>query len=508
MSIRGKLLIAFLGITLLMAGLAVLGLSTLKQANDRTRQLVSDQERIAVYTEIDTALATLTMMTFAATAFDVEDSKTADFTWLKAPAGSLTSRMGDLQILVGRSIRRFENIDPTSAEVLKDVRKGLQALAPMIARIQNVREDGNQAEMKRLAHKDIAPITMRLQRDVFTAKREIESVMAERARETGVAYETARHRTTGIAAIAVGIALLLGYLISSSIIWPVRHISDALDRISRGMFDTHAQVPNRDEFGALAQGVTDMSAELAELYDRVDAQKTQLENWNSKLEDKVRRQVDELQRTNRLRRYLPKSVAQMITDAGNETDVLSSQRREVSVLFADLRGFTAFSGATPPDRVIAALNRFHETVGPLIEAHGGTLERFLGDGLVVLFNAPLTCDNPAEKALDLAEAMQAAFHPAMAPFQSGALQLGLGVGIASGTATLGQIGFEGRLDYAAIGTVPNLAARLCDHAVDGQILLCETTSRQTNRAIHALPPLSLKGIGPRVLAFEPVQQSL
>lgn len=244
------------------------------------------------------------------------------------------------------------------------------------------------------------------------------------------------------------------------------------------------------------------SERLGTLYNEVEGQRAELAEWNTALEDRVATQVDQIERTSRLRRFLPAQVADLIVGAEDGEDMLGSRRGEVTVLFADLRGFTAFSNAVPPEQVIEALNAFHASSGPLIEARGGTLERFLGDGLMVLFGAPLPLENAADNAVALAKDMQEAFRPALEPFQTRDNSLGLGIGIATGIATLGQIGFEGRLDYSAIGPAPNLAARLCDHARDGQILLCEATARRVDAPVAPAGPFHLKGIGEGVPAFE------
>ena len=243
-----------------------------------------------------------------------------------------------------------------------------------------------------------------------------------------------------------------------------------------------------------------MSRQLGTLYDEVEAQKTQLEGWNVELEDKVAAQVTEIERTNRLRRFLPGQVAELIT--GSETEALATRRGEVTVLFADLRGFTGFANQAPPQQVVAALNAFHAACGPLIEARGGTLERFLGDGVMVLFGAPLPVEDPAGRAVALAQDMKVAVREAMAPFRKGDKPLGLGIGIGTGAATLDQIGFEGRMDYSAIGPAPNLAARLCDTAVDGQILISHATAWQVDLDMKPAGPFDLTGIGPEVAAFE------
>lgn len=217
---------------------------------------------------------------------------------------------------------------------------------------------------------------------------------------------------------------------------------------------------------------------IKSLHDRVEAQKRELAEWNRTLEEKVADQLEKIERTNRLRRFLPGPVAERIVASDDEADLLTSQRDDVSVLFADLRNFTSFSEKAEPERVIALLNAYHAFSGPLIDLYEGTLERFLGDGIVVLFNAPIPCDNPVGRALDLAHELHSGFRAAILPYISENEDVGLGIGIAYGIATLGRIGYERRFDYAAIGPVSNMAARLSDLALDGQTLIEED-------AVHA-----------------------
>ena len=278
----------------------------------------------------------------------------------------------------------------------------------------------------------------------------------------------------------------------------------ALGKLSKGGFDERISVPNRDELGELAHHVNQTSEKLGNLYEQVESQKSQLSEWNAALEMRVAEQVEEIERTNRLKRFLPAQVATMIVGASDEEDVLRTRRAEITVLFADLRGFTAFATAATPDQVIEVLNTLHGTCGPLVEARGGTVERFLGDGLMVLFGAPVPLENAAQRAVDLAQDMQSRVREAMAPFKAGAdgRSLGLGIGIATGAATMGQIGFEGRRDYSAIGPAPNLAARLCEIAKDGQILISHATAWQVEGEMVPAGPFDLKGIGSDIAAFE------
>jgi DNA-binding response OmpR family regulator len=208
---------------------------------------------------------------------------------------------------------------------------------------------------------------------------------------------------------------------------------------------------------------------LKVLYEQVQRQSDELAVWNQTLELRVSTQVAELERMAQLKRFLSPPIAEMVISSGDES-ALESHRRDVAVVFCDLRGFTAFSEVAEPEEIMAMLRDYHARLGPLIHQAEGTLERFLGDGLLVLFNDPLPCSEPALRAVRMALAMRDEMAALTGIWARRGYDLGFGVGIAQGYATLGRIGFEGRTDYTDIGAVPNLAARLCGAAGNGQIL--------------------------------------
>ncbi len=240
------------------------------------------------------------------------------------------------------------------------------------------------------------------------------------------------------------------------------------------------------------------------LHDLAQAQRHELAAWNETLERRVAEQVREIERIGRLRRFLPPEVADLVVAEGN--GALQSRRAEITVLFSDLRGFTAFAEAQPPAEVMAALAAYHGMAIPLIQAHGGTLERFLGDGLVVLFNAPVRCPDPERRAVRLATALCSGFSDALRGWnvEDGSGRIGIGIGIAHGPATVGPIGFRDRLDYAAIGSVPNLAARLSAAAADGQILIdaATATAIEATTPFECLGPSTIKGFPTPLSIFE------
>jgi adenylate cyclase len=220
---------------------------------------------------------------------------------------------------------------------------------------------------------------------------------------------------------------------------------------------------------------------IKELHDTVQAQAKQLAQWNQTLEQRVADQLAEIARMDRLTRFLSPQIAKLVLSSGSES-VLESHRREITVVFCDLRGFTAFSETAEPEEVIQVLREYHATLGKLIHQYEATLERFAGDAIMVWFNDPLPCPDPSERAVRMAVDMRASVAELATKWRKHGHELGFGVGIAQGYATLGRIGFEGRFDYAAIGTVVNLAARLCGEAVNGQILI----ERKVHAAIEAL----------------------
>ncbi len=197
----------------------------------------------------------------------------------------------------------------------------------------------------------------------------------------------------------------------------------------------------------------------------------QVAAWNSELEARVAAQVQEVERFSLMRRFVPPQLVEVMAAGG--TSMLQSHRAEITVLFCDLRGFTSFAERSEPEDVMAVLQEMHDAVGPLIFEQGGTLSQFTGDGMMVFFNDPIPCDQPELRAVVLALGMRDATERLADEWRRRGHELRLGVGIATGYATCGQIGFEGRFEYTAIGTVVNLAARLCDEAQGGEVLAAE-----------------------------------
>ena len=264
----------------------------------------------------------------------------------------------------------------------------------------------------------------------------------------------------------------------------------------------------KDELRLLLAFSSQLGAALAnaQLFDTVQAQAAQLSESNKTLEQRVQDQLAQLERLGRLKRFFSPQLAEMIVSGGAD-DPLRTHRREITVVFLDLRGFTAFAEVSEPEEVMSVLREYHAEMGKRILEHGGTLERFAGDGMMVFFNDPVRVPNPAERAIRMALAMRERVRDLTTKWRSFGYKLGFGVGIAHGYATIGGIGFEGRLDYAAIGTVANLASRLCDEAKADQILVSQRVRGMLGDLVQVEPvgELTLKGFHSAITAHNILQ---
>ncbi|MDP3691536.1 adenylate/guanylate cyclase domain-containing protein [Bradyrhizobium sp.] len=250
----------------------------------------------------------------------------------------------------------------------------------------------------------------------------------------------------------------------------------------------------------LASAHSTVQQQAAKLQEQTD----ELKNWNRSLEERVEKQLGEIERIRRLERFLPPQVAQLIASSDGHDSLLDSHRREVTVVFCDLRGFTAFTETTEPEEAMNVLREYHAALGELIFRYEGTLDRYAGDGVMILFNAPIQFPDHVQRAVKMAVEMRDAIGALTQKWRNRGHSLGFGVGVALGYATLGQIGYEQRLEYAAIGSVTNLASRLCDEAKAGQVVVSQRVFGMVEAYVEGrqLEDLTLKGFNHPILAVE------
>jgi adenylate cyclase len=256
-----------------------------------------------------------------------------------------------------------------------------------------------------------------------------------------------------------------------------------------------------DDFLAKPVNWAELFARVKRLL-QVKALQDEIQQLNTKLEQRVREQVAQLERLSRMKRFFSRAVAEAIVAGGEE--LLEPHRREITAVFLDLRGFTSFTDRADPDDVLELLRAYHATLGRTVDEFGGTLEHFAGDGVMIFFNDPIEVDNPAERAIRMALALQRAFNPIAEAWLKLGHEVGLGIGIAQGDTTLGVIGFEQRWEYAAIGNVPNLAARLCGAAHAGEIIVDLQTEQDIVHIADTefVGALTLRGFQQPVPAFK------
>jgi class 3 adenylate cyclase len=293
----------------------------------------------------------------------------------------------------------------------------------------------------------------------------------------------------GVSAASLGVALLLGAILSWSLIRPVRRVDDALRQIADGDFDQRVDVPNRDEFGSMTTNLNKTTAQLGTLY-------TDLEVLNAGLQETVDRKVEELSRASRLRRYVSPQLAESIM-AGDIEVALSSSRKHLTIFFSDIRGFTEMTERMEPEHLVNELNEYLSEMTEIVFRHGGTLDKYEGDGILVFFGDPIPQEDMEQRAVKMALEMQNRVEELAEHWSTSyGESFQVGMGITSGWVTVGNIGSAARTDYTVLGNEVNLASRLADRAAAGEILVSDHTMTKVQAVVSGeeVDEVTLKGV--------------
>ena len=304
---------------------------------------------------------------------------------------------------------------------------------------------------------------------------------------------------SGISLVA---ALFIGLVMSLAFIRPVRKIGSALAQISVGDFTQRVNVPNRDEFGTLSQNLNQTTEQLGQLY-------SELNSLNQNLQITVDEQVQELERTTRMKRYLSPQLAESILSGGTDVD-LTSRRQDLTIFFSDIRGFTAMSERLEPEELVELLNQYLAEMTEIVFKHGGTLDKYIGDALMVFFGDPVAYEDHAERAVRTALEMRGRLEELQQRWMTRTQEfLTMGIGITTGYVTVGNIGSPSRMDYTVLGNQVNLASRLADAAKGGQILVSERTLLAVRGMVASteIEQIQLEGVSRPITIFEINEQN-
>jgi class 3 adenylate cyclase len=494
LSLHTKLLLGFLLIVLLVVGTSALGVVLMQQASAQAGRIAALTDRIIAAARMEYAITA--GMHFRAMHLLTLDS---------ANDQKLVKSRQDFAKLQGA-------LEATADAREADVFRKLQDT--------NLRYGVSGQKVDALAHNNQTPEAMTLHldeehpisHDLEALSRDLIRLASQRRDETLAQVVNTNRMSVALivmAAIAsVALALLLGYVLAWSIASPVAELDDHMGRISRGQFEREITVPNRDEFQGLAEKANEMMralgharAELVGQHEAVKAQAVSLEDLNRDLEERVRTQVEEIERSRRLSSYLAPQVVRAIT-SGQSTHAMGNARKQLTMVFADIRGFTDFSDVAEPEEVISFLNAYLSRMTDLVFKYEGTLDKFLGDGMLVFFNDPLPQPDHARRAVQMAidmhehaRDMRQDWH-VDTPFS-------LGIGISTGFVTVGTIGSEHRMEYTVVGTQVNLAARLVTVAEPGQIIISQRTFELVRDMVDVeqVGPLTVKGFQKPITAY-------
>lgn len=482
-TVHTKLLAGFLVIAVLLVGMGILSIVVIGQMNGHANQLIelhrlSDLARQGIY-------GVTAQSHFRAMALITEVDSWNDRIDL-AKANFVAQLDGIAQIGgpgVQESVDRLREIDQRFADASREV--------------TSLYEAGDLDRALDLHISAEHEISHELEDELNTLITSTEQRIDQAAVELGSLHRFLMISVGAFSGVSLLIALALGAVLSWSVIRPVRKVDHALARIAGGDFDEQVEVPNRDEFGRLTVNLNRTNDRLAKLYNDM----TEL---NENLEKTVEDQLAQIRRAEQLRRYLAPQIADAVLSGGAPVS-LNSTRRNLSILFANIRGFTSMSERIEPEELIDALNQYFAVMTDVVFRHGGTLDKYVGDGILSFFGDPIQFEDHAERAVVTALEMRVRLKGLRARWMEHLdEELNVGIGISTGYVTVGNIGSETRTEYTVIGNHVNLASRLAQIAEPNQILVSERTYAAVQRRVEATPldEISLEGLQRPVRIFE------
>jgi class 3 adenylate cyclase/CHASE3 domain sensor protein len=482
-TVHTKLLTGFLVIAVLLVGMGILSIVVIGQMNRHANQLIelhrlSDLARQGIYgVTAQSHYRAMALITEVDAYNDRIDLAKANFV---AQLDGI-AEIGGLG--VQESVARLREIDGRFADASREV--------------TSLYEAGDLDRALDLHISAEHEISHELEDELNTLITSTEQRIDQAAVELGSLHRFLMIAVGAFSGVSLLIALALGAVLSWSVIRPVRKVDHALARIAGGDFDEQVEVPNRDEFGRLTVNLNRTSDRLAKLYNDM----TEL---NENLEKTVEDQLSQIRRAEQLRRYLAPQIADAVLSGGAPVS-LSSTRRNLSILFAHIRGFTAMSERVEPEELIDALNQYFAVMTDVVFRHGGTLDKYVGDGILSFFGDPIQFEDHAERAVVTALEMRGRLKGLRARWMEHLdEELNVGIGISTGYVTVGNIGSETRTDYTVIGNHVNLASGLAEIAQPNQILVSERTYAAVQRRVEATPldEISLEGLQRPVKIFE------
>jgi class 3 adenylate cyclase/CHASE3 domain sensor protein len=459
-----KLLAGFFVGALLILAMGILSLAVIYRMNDRVDQLTVEQDRVNTSRQ---AIYQVTAQShFRAMALLTQNPENI-------------TKIADAKTDFTADINRLDDISPPRDDgFFQTIREDNALYEASGLKVQALYDSGriDEALDVHLAEEHI--ISHRLE-NALNAK--IGSWSVEQA-DAVAAFKDDRSLLTMLvgtfSVVSLLSALALGLILSWSFVRPVRRIDRALARIADGHFAERVEVPNRDEFGPLTENLNHMSNQLASAYDH-------LRSLNQNLETQVAAQVEELERANRLKRYLSPQVAEAIVERSVDVSV-DSRRRNLTVFFSDIRGFTELSEKMEPEELTDMLNEYLSAMTEIVFEYGGTLDKYIGDAIMVFFGDPIPYEDHAQRAVNMALAMRSRLTELQeAWFAKGEETLTIGMGISTGYVTVGNIGSAARMDYTVLGNHVNAASRLAGQAAPGQILVTERTMLAVRSSVQA-----------------------